>query len=119
MKIQINTDHNIQCHASLVNKIRDTVESTLLHVKDKITQVEVYLSDENGKKPGPDDIRCVMEARIEGRPSIAVTEQASSVDQAVDGAVEKLTRLIDHTLERLRDQPHQPRLHEPYSSAKP
>ena len=120
MQIQINTDHNIQCHESLANKIRGTVESALSHVKDQITQVEVYLSDENSdKKGGHDDMRCVMEARIEGRHPIAVTDQANTVDQAVDGATEKLTKLIEHTLGRLRDQRHQPRQHEPNSFGKP
>jgi len=46
----------------------------------------------------------MLEARIEGRQPIAVTHQAASLDQAVDGAAGKLTRLIESDLGRLRDQ---------------
>lgn len=42
--------------------------------------------------------------RLEGRKPVAVTHQAATLDQAVDGARDKLTRLIDSTLGRLRDQ---------------
>lgn len=49
-------------------------------------------------------MRCMMEARLEGRQPIAVTHQAASLDQAVDGAADKLTKMIDSTLGRLRDQ---------------
>jgi ribosome-associated translation inhibitor RaiA len=80
------------------------VESALNRFSDHITRVEVHLSDENSeKKGGEHDMRCVMEARLEGRQPIAVTHQAATVDEAVDGAADKLTRLIESTLGRLRD----------------
>jgi len=67
--------------------------------------VEVHLSDENSdRKGGNDDMRCVMEARLEGRQPIAVTDQAATLDQAVRGDANKLARLIESTLGRLRDQ---------------
>jgi hypothetical protein len=62
------------------------------------------MSDENGDKSGPNDKRCVMEARLEGRQPVAVTHQATTMEQAVDGAAHKLSRLIESTLGRLHDQ---------------
>jgi hypothetical protein len=38
-----------------------------------------------------------MEARLEGRQPVAVTYQAATVDEAVDGAAGELTRLIHNT----------------------
>jgi hypothetical protein len=74
--------------------------------------VEVHVGDENSdKKGGHDEMRCVMEARIEGRQPIAVTHQAASLDQAVDGAADKLNRLIESTIGRLRD--HKSRENDP------
>jgi hypothetical protein len=49
-------------------------------------------------------MRCAMEARLKGRQPIAVTHQAATLELAVDGATDKLTRLIESTLGRLRDQ---------------
>lgn len=105
MQIQINTDRNIEGHEALAAQVSGVVESALSRFSDSITRVEVHLSDENSdKKSGNHDIRCMMEARLEGRQPAAVTHQAATVDQAVDGAADKLTRLIASTLEQLRDQ---------------
>ncbi|MEN6488292.1 MAG: hypothetical protein ABFD66_05330 [Smithella sp.] len=77
--------------------------------------MEVHLSDENSnKKGGNDGMRCVMEARVENRRPIAVTHRAAILDQAVDGAAEKLSRLIEHTFGRPREQ----RSHQTYPKPK-
>ncbi len=104
MQIQINTDHNIAGHAALVSHVSGLVENALNHVSDHITRVEVHLSDENSNKRGENEKRCVMEARLEGRQPVAVAHQATTVEQAVEGAVHKLARLIESTLGRLHDQ---------------
>jgi hypothetical protein len=49
-------------------------------------------------------MRCMMEARLEGHQPIAVTHEAMTLDQAVDGAADKLTRLVENTLGRLQTQ---------------
>lgn len=105
MQIQINTDRNIEGHEALAAQVSGVVESALSRFSDSITRVEVHLSDENSdKKGGNDDIRCVMEARLEGRQPLVVKHQAATVDQAVDGAADKLTRMIDSTLGQLHDE---------------
>ena len=105
MQIQINTDHNIDGREAVAGRMTDLVEDALRHVSDHITRVEVHLSDENSDKKGGDrDIRCVMEARLEGHQPVAVTRQAATLDQAVDDAADKLTRLIENILGRLNDQ---------------
>ncbi len=105
MQIQVNTDHNIKGGEGLTTYVSDALEQALTLCRDHITRVEVHLSDENSnKKNGVDDIRCVVEARLEGRQPIAVTHQGATVNQAVDAAAEKLTRMIESTLGRLHDQ---------------
>jgi ribosome-associated translation inhibitor RaiA len=105
MKIQINTDHNIEGHEALATKVRGVIENGLSRFSDDITRVEVHLSDENSdKKDGYDNMRCMLEARLEGLQPIAVTHQATTLDEAVDGAADKLTNLIETTLGRLQHQ---------------
>lgn len=108
MQVQINTDHNIEGHQALSTHLSGVVTSALSRFSDHITRVEVHLTDETGttssQKSGQNDKRCVMEARLEGRPPVAVTHQAATLHQAVDGAAVKLTRVIESTLGRLRDQ---------------
>lgn len=104
MQIQLNTDANIQGHESLAAQVSSTVENALQRYSDHITRVEVHLSDENSdKKGGNEDMRCALEARLEGRKPIAVTHHAATLDQAVDGAADKLHRLVQSTLGRLHD----------------
>ena len=105
MQIQINTDHNIEGHEALAARVSGVIENALSRFSDHITRVEVHLSDENSdKKDGYDDMRCMIEARLEGRQPIAVTHQATTLDEAVDGAADKLVNLIESTLGRQHDQ---------------
>ena len=103
MQIQVNTDHSIEGHEALAAQVSGVVESALSRFGDHITRVEVHLSDETSHKRGHNDKRCMMEARFKGHQRSAVTHQAATLDQAVDGAADKLTRVIESTLGRLRD----------------
>ncbi len=100
MKIQVNTDHNVAGHEALTAHVTMNVESALSRFNKHITRIEVHLTDENATKGGDHDKRCVMEARLEGRQPIAVTDHAATLDQAIHGAVHKLTHLIESTLGR-------------------
>jgi hypothetical protein len=103
MQIQINTDGNIEGTEALAGQIKDVLKGTLSRYSDRITRIEVHLSDQNGAKSGQDDKRCVLEARLEGRQPTAVTHQAATVEEAVEGAAEKLLRSLQTTLGRLKD----------------
>ena len=87
--------------ASIDQRVEAVVESTLGHLAEHITRVEVHLSDENAMKGGITNKRCMMEARLETHQPIAVKQEGVSLDQAIDGAVHKLKRLLVHTLSRL------------------
>jgi ribosome-associated translation inhibitor RaiA len=108
MQIQINTDHNIDGHEALVTHLSTIVTTTLSHISDQITRVEVHVTDENGHKTGKNDKRCVMEARLENRPPLATTCQAETVHKAVEGAAKKLIRSIESDLGKLHDQALRP-----------
>ena len=105
MQIQINTGHNIEGHEALAAHFTGVVEESLSRFGDRLTHVYVHLSDENSdKKGGDEDMRCMIEARLKSSQPLAVTHQAATLDQAVDGAAEKLTHLIDHTIGKLEHQ---------------
>lgn len=104
MQIQINTGHNIKGNQKLTEQLKGSIEAALSHISKQITRLEVHLSDEHGNNIGPNDIRCMMEARLEGRKPVAVTIQSSTIEKAVEGAVDKLVRLVESSLDRLFDQ---------------
>ena len=102
MLIQINTDSNIEGNERLAEQVEAVVRDAVDRFSAQITRVKVHLSDENsGKKFGAGDKRCLLEARLAGLQPISVTDEAATLEQAVDGAVEKLTRSLDSTLGRL------------------
>jgi Sigma 54 modulation protein / S30EA ribosomal protein len=78
------------------------VRGALDHFSNRITRVEVHLSDQNSdKKPGTADMRCLLEARLAGLQPIAVSHQATTLEQAIEGAAEKLKHSLDTVLGRL------------------
>lgn len=102
MQVQVNTDNSIQGSAALYSQVSATVEDALSRFGDRITRVEVHLTDENSRqKSGGADKRCAMEARVAGLQPIAVAHLAASVEEAVEGAADKLQRTLDRTLGRL------------------
>ncbi len=103
MKIQLNTDANIDGNEAVAAQVAAAVDQALAHFSEHITRVEVHLSDENGDKSGQHDHRCMLEARLEGRQPLAVTDQAATLQQAVHGAAHKLAHRLDSTLRRLHD----------------
>lgn len=58
MKILLNTDKNIKGTETLETAVNDRINYELKRFADKITRIEVHLSDENAHKGGPDDIQC-------------------------------------------------------------
>lgn len=103
MKIQLNTDVHIDGKEALAAQVSATVEQALDRFSEHITRVEVHLADENGGKSGQKDHRCMLEARLEGRQPVAVTEHAATLEQAVQGAAQRLAHLLDSTLGRLQE----------------
>jgi ribosome-associated translation inhibitor RaiA len=102
MQIQINTDGNIKAHEQLAQQVEAVVRDGLQRFTEKITRVEVHLSDENSdKKSGAEDKRCLLEARLAGLQPIAVSHEAATIELAVEGALERLTHLLDSTLGRM------------------
>jgi ribosome-associated translation inhibitor RaiA len=100
MQIQTNTDNHIDGHLALAAHVESVVRKALRHVQDRISRVEVHLGDESGSRTASDDKRCVMEARIDGRSPLAVTQNADSLHQAIDGAARKLKAALETALGR-------------------
>ena len=101
MKIQINTDRNVDGHEAWAHEVEATIESALARFGEQLTRVEVHVSDVNSDKFGTADKRCMLEARLAGLQPIAVTDEAATVDEAIQGAAGKLVRTLDSTLGRL------------------
>ena len=102
MFIQINTDNQVDSDAERDARIEEQVRQRLARFENRITDVEIHVSDENGSKGGS-DLRCTLEARMNGVPPVAVTDQGNTVDRAIIAAAKKAVRALDHQLGKLGD----------------
>ncbi len=107
MLVIVNTDNNTQGSSELSERIESMVAASLGRFADRLTRVEVFLSDENGAKTHGDDKKCVLEARPANMQAISVTDAAATFDEAVDGAAKKMERHLDHTFGRIQDRQRQ------------
>ena len=102
MIIQINTDKTISGEKRSTDFFTSQIDEALQRFQSHITRIEVYLKDENGNKDGFNDFSCLLEARLEGRQPIAITNQANTIDHAVAGAIEKIKAAIKTILGKIQ-----------------
>lgn len=103
MKIQLNTDKNISGDERLEGYLSSLIQHELSRFSDHITRIEVHLADESGQKRGENDKRCMLEARLENRQPIAVTNHANTVEKAVNEALDKLKASIETIYDRSKN----------------
>lgn len=102
MHIQVNTDNTISGREDVVRFVEEVITSKLNAVSGSITRIEVHLQDQNADKSGPDDKRCMVEARLEGRQPVTATNTADTLQSAITGAVDKMRNLLDRELGKAR-----------------
>jgi ribosome-associated translation inhibitor RaiA len=103
MQIQVNSKNTLHTGESFERWASGELHESLSRFKGDITRIEVHMSDENCDKAGLEQKRCVMEARLAHHEPLAVNHNAPNQDLAFRGASDKLKRVLDHTLSKLRD----------------
>ena len=101
MHIEINTDNHIRHDESVERHVRQSLDAVLARFADQVTRVEVHLHDHNADRKGGNDKHCLVEAKLEGRPPVAASDDADTLAAAITGATRKLQRRLDHDLGRL------------------
>lgn len=103
MLVEVNTDKNIKNSERLIDYCRSTIEAELGRFDEHITRVEVHFKDENGAKGGDDDKRCAIETKLKGKSPVAVSNTASNIDDAFSGAIDKITKVLETSLDKMRN----------------
>ena len=101
MKIQVNSDKNVQSTADFNERTEADLAHDLERFENRLTRVEVHLSNESAGRATGDDYRCLIEARPAGMDPVAVSDNAATLDEAIRGASDKLRSLLTSTFERL------------------
>lgn len=85
---------------ALDTHVREQVSHGLEHFPERLTRVEVHLSDGNAAKASKGDKHCVIEARPRGMEPIAVTENGDDFYQVIHDATRKLHRVLGTRFEK-------------------
>lgn len=99
MQIQVNFG-DIDNSPALRDHAEQAVQSTLTHVADRVTRVEIHLRDDKQKRQGPDDKRCTIEARPAGGQPIVAEAKAGDIYDAVDDAAGRVGRAVQRWFDR-------------------
>ncbi len=102
MFVQISTDNQIKSDAEANARIEERVRTKLRRFEQRLSHVELHVSDLNGHKGGDDDKRVSLEVRPNGHDPIAVHADSHRVDTAVTMATDKAIRALDHALAKPR-----------------
>lgn len=109
MQFQFNTDSSVMGTANVSERIEAMVREKLARFEDRLTRVEVHVSDVNGSKHGADDKHCTMEARPRGGRPIGVTGKADAVDDAARRAANTLAQRLERHFGKGERHGHDPR----------
>lgn len=109
MQFQFNTDSSVMGTEDVATRIETHVRHRLARFEDRLTRIEVHVTDVNGRKHGADDKHCMIEARPRGGKPISVTGKAADVDAAARIAAgtmaERLERVFGKAERRRHDTP--------------
>lgn len=104
MQVQVNHDDHVTGREDMEREIALMLEGELDRYADQITRIEVHLSDNNAEKLSDDDKRCLLEARVAGHGQLTASHQTGDMRAAIDGAIEKLLRVLDSSLGKSLDK---------------
>lgn len=99
MPIQIRPG-NLQSSPSIEAWARRKLTGVFRRYGAKLTTVEVHFDDVNGQKHDANDVRCLMEAQVPGRPPIAASGRGSDLYDAIARAARKLDAALSKVIER-------------------
>ncbi|RGP42240.1 hypothetical protein BPTFM16_02552 [Altererythrobacter insulae] len=109
MQFQFNSDSSVMGTENVAERIENAVRTKLGRFEDRLTRVEVHVSDENARKGGSDDKTCLIEARPRGGKPIGVTEHAGDVDTAARKAAGTMAQRLERVLGKSERHKHEPR----------
>ncbi|PWH86887.1 HPF/RaiA family ribosome-associated protein [Brumimicrobium oceani] len=103
MEVFFNTDNNIEGKERIESYFSNKIKEDLSRFDDRVTRVEVHLSDENGDKGGANDKKCILEVRPQGLKPVAVSSQENTVEQAISGATKKMISSLTSLIGKLQN----------------
>lgn len=101
MKIIINSDHNFEITEAAESEMSSVVSAAMERFEDRLTRVEIHLSDATAGRSTSNDIQCQVEARPAGLQVESTSDAADNRGDALRGAVHKMVSRLDTVFGKL------------------
>lgn len=108
MTFQFNSDSSVMGTEGVAARIEQQVRHKLARFEDRLTRLEVHVTDVNGSKHGGDDKHCTIEARPRGGRPIGVTGKAADVDAAARMAASTMAERLERIFGKAERHRHDP-----------
>jgi len=108
MQFQFNTDSSVMGTENVAERIESQVRQRLARFEDRLTRIEVHVTDVNGRKHGGDDKHCTIEARPRSGRPIGVTGKAADVDAAARIAANTMAERLERVFGKAERHKHDP-----------
>ena len=95
MQFQFNSDSSVMGTENVAERIEAMMRDKFSRFEERLSRLEVHVSDENAHKHGHDDKTCMVEARPRGGRPIGVTEHSSKVDDAARKAANTMVQRLE------------------------
>ena len=109
MQFQFNSDSSVMGTENVAERIEAVCRQKLARFEERLTRLEVHVSDENASKGGSDDKTCMIEARPRGGKPLGVTAHAGKVDDAARKAANVLSERLERHFGKGDKHKHDPR----------
>jgi hypothetical protein len=102
MQILVRHDDTIRGGERLSELAQSTLDDQLGRFAQHITTVECHFAEEAG------EVRSTLEVRFEGQKPLACSHHAHDLPVSLSAAADKMVRMLDHRLGRIRDGLREP-----------
>ncbi len=94
MHIEISYQ-NIDHSDAVDDHVTTHLQDRLARFAERLTRVEVHLGDDNAHKAGPNDKRCMIEARAAHHEPLIAEAHHGDLYAAINEATNKIMRVLD------------------------
>jgi ribosome-associated translation inhibitor RaiA len=107
MQIHLHSDSHSDGSQAMTEHVEDVVNGALGRFGERVTRVEVHLSDADGPtSSGAGSVHCALQAHVTGHETLFVTERADNAHRAIDAGVRKLKRAVGASIARQDPRHH-------------
>lgn len=101
MRIQVNSDRNVEVDSEVKSYVKGEVTRVLSRFTARLTRVEVHLKEATRHRFGARDRECLIEVRPANHHPLTTIAAAAAIEDALGEALAKMRRGLQRFFDRL------------------